>query len=394
MNVRHEGDVDHGQPETVDTGQSLLVGECRNFPPQFIKRLVQAKHPLPLPHIGRLPLDHGDDPPAFGLAVVSVRPAAVVPLRAHHAAHIRGVHPVFQVAPGRVAQPRLAARAVRVIIHLLLRSRLCPYGEDINYNPSSDQQHPCSVSVQSSHIELQVRSDSRPCSPPRVHRNQAGYMGGKVTCLRCAFMTRHEYGADSSSEAAANDGMAQETMSAPLPGVSPDIFACFGSSSACWKFAMLFGKTEEAPLPSSPTFSVISCEWCSECSLSRNILCCSELARRQILILSGSEYRRVRTAVVPRTYTESAPHRGGVALLRLVLAPDPADANGSQDDARHTEAHLHHGQQEQAPQDLAAGAHPAPGISPTPAGGGQGARVGVRFPVLRPAGRKRDYPNK
>lgn len=35
-------------------------------------------------------------------------------------------------------------------------------------------------------------------------------------------------------------------------------------------------------LLSRPTFSVISCEWCSECSLSRNILCCSELARRQV----------------------------------------------------------------------------------------------------------------
>lgn len=30
------------------------------------------------------------------------------------------------------------------------------------------------------------------------------------------------------------------------------------------------------------TFSVISCEWCKECSLSKNILCCSELARRQV----------------------------------------------------------------------------------------------------------------
>ena len=30
------------------------------------------------------------------------------------------------------------------------------------------------------------------------------------------------------------------------------------------------------------SFSAISCEWCSECSLSRNILCCSELARRQV----------------------------------------------------------------------------------------------------------------
>lgn len=30
------------------------------------------------------------------------------------------------------------------------------------------------------------------------------------------------------------------------------------------------------------TFSVISWEWCRECSLSRNILCCSELARRHV----------------------------------------------------------------------------------------------------------------
>jgi len=70
-----------------------------------------------------------------------------------------------------------------------------------------------------------------------------------MTCLLCVFMTRHEYGADSSSAAAANDGMAQETTSALLPGVSPDMFACFESSFACSKFAMLFGKTEEAPLP-------------------------------------------------------------------------------------------------------------------------------------------------
>lgn len=33
---------------------------------------------------------------------------------------------------------------------------------------------------------------------------------------------------------------------------------------------------------SPPTFSVISWEWCKECSLSWNILCCSELARRQV----------------------------------------------------------------------------------------------------------------
>lgn len=38
----------------------------------------------------------------------------------------------------------------------------------------------------------------------------------------------------------------------------------------------------DKPLLSPPTFSAISCEWCSECSRSRNILCCSELARRQV----------------------------------------------------------------------------------------------------------------
>lgn len=67
-----------------------------------------------------------------------------------------------------------------------------------------------------------------------------------------------------------------------------------------------------------------------------------------------------------RTYTESTPHRRRVALLGLVLPAHPADAHRPQDDARHSQAHLQQGQQEQAPQDLAAGAHPAPGISPAP----------------------------
>lgn len=38
----------------------------------------------------------------------------------------------------------------------------------------------------------------------------------------------------------------------------------------------------EKPFFFLATFSVISCEWCKECSLSKNILCCSELARRQV----------------------------------------------------------------------------------------------------------------
>lgn len=77
-------------------------------------------------------------------------------------------------------------------------------------------------------------------------------------CLRCAFITRHEYGADSSSEAAANDGTAHGTAPASPPGTedtsagwtgtpaaetSTDMFTCFGSSSACSRFAILFEKT-------------------------------------------------------------------------------------------------------------------------------------------------------
>lgn len=77
-------------------------------------------------------------------------------------------------------------------------------------------------------------------------------------CLRCVFITKHEYGADSSSEAAANDGIEHGTAPASLPGTddtragcsvafiaetSPDIFTCFGSSSACSRFAIVFKKT-------------------------------------------------------------------------------------------------------------------------------------------------------
>lgn len=41
-------------------------------------------------------------------------------------------------------------------------------------------------------------------------------------------------------------------------------------------------KEDRCNLLSPPTFSVISWEWCKECSLSWNILCCSELARRHV----------------------------------------------------------------------------------------------------------------
>lgn len=71
------------------------------------------------------------------------------------------------------------------------------------------------------------------------------------------------------------------------------------------------------------------------------------------------------------TYTHPAPDGRGVPLLGPELAPDPdpGHAHGSQDDARHTQAHLRRRQEQEAPQDLAAGAHLARGIAPAPAGG-------------------------
>lgn len=122
--VRHEGDVDDGQAERLDTRQPLLIGECGNFPPQFIKRFVQAKHPFPLPHIGRLSLDHGDDPPPFGLGV-TVPPAAVVRRCAHQTpgAQLGRAQVVFQIpAPRRVVQMQLVVRSGCAVFHLPLWS--------------------------------------------------------------------------------------------------------------------------------------------------------------------------------------------------------------------------------------------------------------------------------
>lgn len=119
--VRHEGDIDDGQTQRFNSWQSLLVSEGRNFPPQFIKRLIQAEHPLSLPHVSRLSLDHRDDPPAFGLTV-SVPPAAVVPSRAHHqvpGAQIFGARLVVQVSGWRVGQPCVVAEAGCGLTHLL-----------------------------------------------------------------------------------------------------------------------------------------------------------------------------------------------------------------------------------------------------------------------------------
>lgn len=113
--VAHEGDVDDGQAERVDARQSLLVGEGGDFPPQLIKRFVQAEHPLPFPHVCRLPLAHGDDPPASGS--MSVQHAAVAPPATHP--QMRGAHAAGRVpAPAALVRPLLGGLTGPIIIHL------------------------------------------------------------------------------------------------------------------------------------------------------------------------------------------------------------------------------------------------------------------------------------
>lgn len=120
--VGHEGDVDDGQAERVDARQPLLVGEGGDFPPQLIERFVQAEHPLPLAHVGRLSLDHGDDPPPSGFTSLSVQHAAVAPLATHH--QMRGAHAAGRVpAPAAVARPHPAALTGPLIIHLPIWSQ-------------------------------------------------------------------------------------------------------------------------------------------------------------------------------------------------------------------------------------------------------------------------------
>lgn len=120
--VGHEGDVDDGQPERVDARQPLLVGEGGDFPPQLIKRFIQAEHPLPFPHVGRLSLDHGDEPPPSGFAGMSVQHAAVAPLGTHH--QMRGAQAAAPrvPAPAALARPHLGVPTGPVSIHLPIRS--------------------------------------------------------------------------------------------------------------------------------------------------------------------------------------------------------------------------------------------------------------------------------
>lgn len=78
-------------------------------------------------------------------------------------------------------------------------------------------------------------------------------MGDRAMCLLCVSMTRHEYGVDTNLHALANDGIRLgNAPGSPPPAAegpfavrlvktetSVDIFACFGSSSVCSKFAMM-----------------------------------------------------------------------------------------------------------------------------------------------------------
>lgn len=57
----HEADVGNGQPQRLDAGQTLFVGECGNFAAQLIESLVQVEHPTAFSDIRRSSLgDWGD----------------------------------------------------------------------------------------------------------------------------------------------------------------------------------------------------------------------------------------------------------------------------------------------------------------------------------------------
>ena len=79
------------------------------------------------------------------------------------------------------------------------------------------------------------------------------YMGERAKCLLCVCMTRHEYGADTSLHASANEGIKHGgvivyvavTVDSPYgfgrlkAETSVGVFTVLGSSSTCSKLAML-----------------------------------------------------------------------------------------------------------------------------------------------------------
>ena len=44
--------------QSVDFAESLLVRKCRNVLPETVKGVINALHPPPLPHVGRVPHLH------------------------------------------------------------------------------------------------------------------------------------------------------------------------------------------------------------------------------------------------------------------------------------------------------------------------------------------------
>ena len=65
------------------------------------------------------------------------------------------------------------------------------------------------------------------------------------------------------------------------------------------------------------------------------------------------------------TYTHPAPYRGRVSKLRLVLSEGQAEADRPHGHAGRPQPYLQHGEQQEAPNNLAAGAHPSSVIVPS-----------------------------
>lgn len=55
--LSEQSDVRYGQPQSVDLGQPLLVGECWHMTAQLLERRVDAEHALALADVGSMTLD-------------------------------------------------------------------------------------------------------------------------------------------------------------------------------------------------------------------------------------------------------------------------------------------------------------------------------------------------
>lgn len=117
-----------------------------------------------------------------------------------------------------------------------------------------------------------------------------------------------------------------------VAGVVQDLLQRWGTERCSQTFQKPARCQADRPnLLSPPTFSAISWEWCKECSLSWNILCCSELARRHVShvhkvqeVIPGKKVGETRTksSVRMRSICDGGPLVSTGALMSYMIYPD------------------------------------------------------------------------